>query len=139
MGLILLSNLTYPTYLDDTPSTVNNSIEVGRRRVREFKGILPKRYPQAQGYEIWINRVEGRGIDVKIWKDNILDTVMELTNYDQISHMDKLTADRYLRNFKKYGEVKKIIIISYNGNIPTTKRNQFTNLGVTIEVMRYQA
>ena len=64
---------------------------------------------------------------------------MEITNYDKTSHLNQVVANRYMRSFRNYPEANKIIVVSYDVNIPSTMRDKFTKVGVTIEVLGYQA
>lgn len=88
--------MQYPSYLDDpNPNLSHDSLAIGRRRVREYKNILLKQYSASMGYEVWINRVEGRGVDVKIKRNGIMDTVIELTNYSSSSYLSPKTKQTH--------------------------------------------
>ena len=134
-----LCNVTYPIILDATePLCTKNSFQIGRRRVREFKDLLPKEYPEGEGYKIWINRVEGRGIDVKIRRYGKTHTVMELTNYQKTSYLSRKTADRYLKTFRRYSHANRILVVSFDENVANC-RSDFVRIGVKIRVMNYQS
>jgi hypothetical protein len=125
-------------YLDEPdPSNLSLTYKIGRRRLREFKSVLLLEFPYQDGYHIWMNRVEGKGIDIKVWKNGQLVVVMELTNYGRNSVINDKTVKRYLDSFAKY-ECKKILVVSYNQNISAKNEKQLIMQGIDLTVVGHQ-
>ena len=78
-------------------------------------------------------------MDVKIWKNGKLHTVMELTNYKKTSYLSKETAKRYKKSLNRHKNVKKMLIISYPSNISKKLRKEFQKNDIEIKEMGYQA
>jgi hypothetical protein len=136
---VTLGNLKYPKYLDRVdPPYLSKTLKIGRKRVREFKTILPQEYSAVEGYEIELNRVEEKEIDVTIKKNGKPDTVIELTNYKKDSYISDKDAKRYLNEFNKH-ECKKILVVSYPQNLSGKWQSIFNQKGIEIRVMGYQA
>jgi len=143
-------NVKYPKELDQIPYPDPNwtyvpiwsTTEVGNRRLRELKDVLPKKYPASEGYFININGIQEKGVDIKITKDNKLDTIMEVTNDAAGNYISKKDLRRYRRNFRKYSEdINRVLITSYEENLKSkrTRKNLVEKDKVKIWVMGHQA
>lgn len=104
--------------------------------------ILQRQYPSPT-YQVYINPVEGRGVDVLVMKNAIPYAVYEITNYDPRVYMNARTRNRYLTEFKKW-ECERYLVVSFLSSLKNKKTRQnyshmFKKLNVTIIPRGYTA
>lgn len=121
------------------------SWETGLLRVNEWIPILKETYHCSKGYSVYINPIDGIGVDILIRKNGMPYTVIELTNYGKTSYLSFKDVRRYVNNLNfwdKYNALK-VIVISFPENLKHKKQpniwEQFPLNGISIKVMRCQA
>ena len=122
-----------------------SSWDIGCLRVNEWIPILKQAYPYKDGYSVYLNRIDGTGVDVLVRKNGMPYMAIELTNYDKNSYISRNDVKRYVDNLNfwdKYNALK-VIVVSFPENLKHKKQpdlwEQFPKNRIGIKVMRYQA
>ena len=87
--------------------------------IREFK----RKYPSSKGYQVYVNEVVEKGIDMLITRYNIPRIALEVTNYSRDSYIPEKDINRYVKNLRKW-ECKRRLVITYTSNIYNRKTKE---------------
>jgi len=84
---------------------------IGKTRVINLASIF-----QDLGFSVSFGPVEANDVDLLLYKDDILVSVFEITNYRFLSYLSIGNLNRYFTNLRKY-DVVRILVISFIDNL----------------------
>lgn len=85
--------------------------------IRELK----RNYSTSKGYQIYVNEVVEKGIDILITKYNIPKIAIEVTNYSKGSYIPEKDINRYIKNLNEWS-CKRRLVVTHISNLYNRKK-----------------
>jgi len=82
---------------------------------------LKRKYPFSKGYQILVNEVVEKGIDILITRYNTPVVAIEVTNYSEDSYIPEKDIKRYIHNLAQWN-CKRKLVITYKSNLYNRKK-----------------
>lgn len=92
------------------------NLRKGEKMILLMIDDLRKKFPLSKGYQVLVNEVVEKGVDMLVIQYNTPVLALEVTNYSENSYIPLKDLQRYINNLTQWS-CKRVLVVTYRSNL----------------------